>query len=215
MFTGLIEEVGKVSALENARGSGRVTIAAPRITRELRQGDSVAASGVCLTAVNIDVGKSFSADLAVETLARTSFSKIQKGATVNLELPVKAGARLGGHVVQGHVDGTGKLLSLTPVKNGGDYWLRIQIPRSLIKYAVEKGSITIEGISLTIAKLVQDEITIAIIPHTYQSTNLKFLKKDDALNLEVDVLAKYAEKMSRPAAAQSSITLQRLLEEGF
>ncbi len=215
MFTGLIEEVGQVAAIVLGNDAGRITVAAARASSELKLGDSVAVSGVCLTAVKIVAGKSFSSDLSPETLARTSLARISKGALVNVELPVKAGTRLGGHIVQGHVDGTGKLLSLEKLKNSDDYWLQIGIPRELTRYVVEKGSITVEGISLTVAKVQETEVSIAIIPHTYKATNLHTLAPGATLNIEVDVLAKYAEKMALQKPALSSITVERLIDEGF
>jgi len=154
----------------------------------------------------------FTADLAQETLERTSLAQLRTGALVNLELPVKSGARLGGHVVQGHVDGTGKLIALQKVSDKDDYWLSVSMPSSLTKYVVEKGSIAIEGISLTVAKVDGNELGIAVIPHTYAATNLHSLHAGDAVNIEVDVLAKYAESLAK---AKSSITLERLIEEGF
>jgi len=215
MFTGLIEEVGQVAAIVLGNDAGRIMVAAARASSELKLGDSVAVSGVCLTAVKIAAGKSFSADLSPETLARTSLACISKGALVNVELPMKAGSRLGGHIVQGHVDGTGKLLSLEQLKNSDDYWLQISIPRELTRYVVEKGSITVEGISLTVAKVQETEVSIAIIPHTYQATNLHSLQPGAPLNVEVDVLAKYAEKMALERPGSSSITMERLMDEGF
>jgi riboflavin synthase len=215
MFTGLIEELGLIAEIAASDGAGRITVSAARASRELKLGDSVAVSGVCLTAVKIAAGKSFNADLAPETIARTSFARLAKGALVNLELPTRAGAPLGGHIVQGHVDGVGKLLSLEKIKSGSDYWLRLSIPGELSRYVVEKGSITIEGISLTVAKIDDDEVSIAIIPHTYQATNLHSLKPGAPLNIEVDVLAKYAEKMALQRTLSSSITLERLIDEGF
>src|ERR1700761_21532 len=178
MFTGLIEKTGTVLTVEQRAGSTRIVIAAPGIA--LRTGDSIAVSGVCLTALNIADGR-FQADLAAETIARTSLLQLTPGSTVNLELPTPAGAPLGGHVVQGHVDGTGRLLSLEPVAGQSDWWLRISVPPSLRRYMVEKGSIAIEGISLTIARWEAespegDVVSVAIIPHTYAHTNLHTLK---------------------------------------
>jgi riboflavin synthase len=219
MFTGIIEEVGRVvSVARDAAGGGRatqtITVAASQVARELKKGDSVAVSGVCLTAVEI-TADSFRADLAAETVARTSFSRIAEGALVNLELPTRAGGRIGGHVVQGHVDGVGKLVELARVEGGDDYWLRVEIPAELAKYVVFKGSITIEGISLTVARIEGAAVTCAIIPHTYDATNLKTLKAGDALNVEVDILAKYAEKMLKGEDMPGNITLERLVSEGF
>ena len=217
MFTGLIEEIGTVAAFD--RADKRLTVNSARTSRALRRGDSIALSGVCLTAVEVRRGKSFSADLAAETLARTSLGRLRAGACVNLELPLRAGTPLGGHIVQGHVDGVGKLLSLTSAiphdadhgaRHNHDRWLRVRLPDGLSKYVVEKGSITLEGISLTVAEIAGAEVTVAIVPHTYRATNLHGLRPGDALNVEVDVLAKYAEKRS-----QSNITLKRLKAEGF
>jgi len=217
MFTGLIEEVGTIAAFDSA--NQRLTVNAAQASRAIRRGDSVAVSGVCLTAVEVRRGKSFSADLAAETLERTSLGRLRAGACVNLELPIRAGTPLGGHIVQGHVDGVGELLSLTSAiphdanhgaRRDHDRWLRVQLPRGLSKYVVEKGSITLEGISLTVAEIAGAEVTVAIVPHTYRATNLHGLRPGDALNVEVDVLAKYAEKRSR-----SNITLKRLKAEGF
>ena len=213
MFTGLIEEIGRVQRIKNGRGGLRLSVESARLAPELKIGDSVAVSGVCLTAV--EVGEtSFAADLAQETIDRTSLSRLTEGAPVNLELPMKAGARLGGHIVQGHVDGTGKVIALERMGGMDDYWLRVAIPNELARYVVEKGSIAIEGISLTVAKVDGGEIGVAIIPHTYGATNLHSLHTGDSVNIEVDVLAKYAEKQ-RQEGAESEITLERLIEEGF
>ncbi len=219
MFTGIIEEVGRIIAVSRpAAGDGRstqtLTVAASEVTRELKQGDSVAVSGVCLTAVEIS-GDSFRADLAAETVARTSFARIAQGALVNLELPTRSGERMGGHVVQGHVDGVGTLLELARVERGEDYWLRAEIPAELAKYVVFKGSIAIEGISLTVARVEGAAVTCAIIPHTYVATNLQTLRPGDAVNVEVDILAKYAEKMLKGEDVPGNITLERLVSEGF
>ena len=215
MFTGLIEEVGKIKGLAIADGAGHIEVLAPRATRKLKQGDSIAVSGVCLTVVKIDRGTSFSADLAHETVSRTSFRGLSKGALVNLELPMRAGEPLGGHIVQGHVDGVGRLISLEKIKGSNDCWLRITVPEDLSRYVVEKGSITVDGISLTVATLQGTEVSIAIIPHTHKATNLRSLAPGAALNIEVDVVAKYAEKMAQQKPSASSITLERLIAEGF
>jgi riboflavin synthase len=224
MFTGLIEEVGHVLGNDQRGATSRITVHAKRSSRVLKRGDSIAVSGVCLTATSVSKGHSFSADLAQETLRRTSLGMLHKGAVVNLELPMRSGARLGGHIVQGHVDGVGKLLSLAPTKpradngtrraKGNDWWLRIELPKGLERYVVEKSSITVEGISLTVAKIAGREVTIAVIPHTYRVTNLRSLQPGDPLNIEVDVLAKYAEKMAATRQT-SAITLERLIGEGF
>ncbi len=213
MFTGIIEEVGKVNRIARENGKRRLTVSASRLTKELETGDSIAVSGVCLTALEI-TPKSFSADLAEETWKRTSLSRIKPGALVNLELPMRADGRLGGHIVQGHVDGTGKFLALDRIPDAEDYWLRIEVPSTLSRYVILKGSLAIEGISLTIAKIEANKVTVAIIPHTVEMTNLKSLKNGDPVNLEVDMIAKYVEKMMS-RESHSSITLERLVREGF
>jgi len=214
MFTGLVEEVGKVVALTGDQGTKRLTIAASKLPREMKKGDSIAVSGVCLTAV--EIGKnSLGFDLAVETLNRTSLSRLAKGALVNLELPLKADGRMGGHIVQGHVDGVARFLALEKIEGKDDYWLRLEIPAELAKYVVFKGSISVEGISLTVAKVEGTEVTIAIIPHTLEMTNLKQFQPGDPMNIEVDIIAKYAEKMLLGQAAPGNVTLEKLVAEGF
>ena len=214
MFTGIIEEVGRVTGVAQENSNRRLTVGARQLNRELKQGDSIAVSGVCLTAVEI-TPTSFAADLAAETWKRTSFSRIKKDSLVNLELPMRADGRFGGHIVQGHVDGTGKFLALDRVRDADDYWLRIEIPPELARYVIFKGSLSIEGISLTVAKIEGTKVTAAIIPHTVKMTNLKSLKLGDPINLEVDMVAKYVEKMMRGESASSAITLERLVREGF
>jgi riboflavin synthase len=214
MFTGIVEEVGKVAEIKIRGEQRRLTIARKRILPELRQGDSVSVSGVCLTAVEI-ASDLFAADLAQETWARTSFSRLKTGALVNLELPMRANGRFDGHVVQGHVDGTGTIISFEPVPDGNDFVLTITVPSELTRYIVAKGSLAIEGISLTVAAIDGVQVRVAIIPHTAEVTNLQSLTAGDPVNLEVDVIAKYVEKMTNPARAQSSITLEKLVRAGF
>jgi riboflavin synthase len=214
MFTGIIEEVGEVATIEQRGENRRVTIKSHAASKELHNGDSVAVSGVCLTALYIKPD-SFSADLAPETWMRTSFSRIHEGALVNLELPMRANGRFGGHVVQGHVDGVGKLIALERISDSGNFSLRIEIPSEIERYTVFKGSICIEGISLTVANLEGQECAVAIIPHTVEMTNLKSLKPGDPLNLEADLIAKYVEKMARRETESSKITVDRLVREGF
>jgi riboflavin synthase len=219
MFTGIIEEVGKILNIEQRGDNRRITVEAANTPKQLGTGQSVAVSGVCLTALDIKP-KSFSADLAPETWMRTSFSRIREGALVNLELPMKADGRFGGHIVQGHVDGVGKLIGLEQIKDSGNrdsenWWLHIEMPTEIEKYTVFKGSIAIEGISLTVAKLEQNRCTIAIIPHTVEMTNLGSLKPGDPVNLEADLIAKYVEKMTQGKSAQSSLTIGELVRQGF
>jgi riboflavin synthase len=213
MFTGIIEEVGRVVRIAKSSGTRGLTVSCERLAKELRKGDSIAVNGVCLTAVEI-TPDSVNFDLAEESWKRTSFSRIEEGALVNLELPMRADGRFGGHIVQGHVDGTGKFLGLDQIENAADYWLRIEIPPELTRYIISQGSLSIEGISLTVARIAGTEVTAAIIPHTIAATNLKSLRPGDAVNLEVDMIAKYVEKMMG-ARAGSTITLERLVKEGF
>jgi riboflavin synthase len=222
MFTGIIEEVGKVANIEQRGENRRLTVEASITPKQLKTGDSIAVSGVCLTALDIKP-KSFSADLAPETWTRTSFSRLRNGALVNLELPMKADGRFGGHIVQGHVDGIGKLIALERIvdsdgRDSENWWLHIEIPSEIEKYTVFKGSISIEGISLTIAKLERNReastCKVAIIPHTVEMTNLGSLKPGDPVNLEADLIAKYAEKMMK-RDAPSSLTVEELVQQGF
>ena len=213
MFTGIVEEVGRVRDIEQRGENRRITVAAAHAPKELKTGDSVAVSGVCLTALDIKPG-SFSADLAPETWARTSFSRIHEGALVNLELPMKSDGRFGGHIVQGHVDGVGKVIAFERIAESENWWLEIELPDEVEKYTVYKGSISIEGISLTVAKLERNRCSIAIIPHTVEMTNLHSLRPGDPVNLEADLIAKYVEKMmSRDAG--SSLSIEELVEQGF
>jgi len=214
MFTGIIEEVGRVAAVKEKGEQRRLTVSCSKLLPQLKPGDSIAVSGVCLTAVDL-TNQVFTADLAQETWMRTSFSRLKPGALVNLELPMRANGRFDGHVVQGHVDGTGTLVSLERIPEGNDYRLTIAVPSELTRYIVEKGSLGIEGISLTVAAIEGARVQIAIIPHTAEMTNLRSLKPADPLNLEVDVIAKYVEKMMAPEKVQSSITLAKLVQAGF
>ena len=221
MFTGLIEATGSVIAVEKNAGAQRITVALPQATAaRLNTGDSISVSGVCLTALDI-VAKGdarFSADLAAETVARTSLSRLTSGSMVNLELPTPAGAPLGGHIVQGHVDGVAKVLALVPLTpdapTATDWALQLGVSEDLARYIVEKGSIAIEGISLTVAKMAAHIVTIAVIPHTYAATNLRSLREGDEVNVEVDVLAKYAEQRARSTPA-FELTLEYLIANGY
>jgi riboflavin synthase len=218
MFTGLIEETGHVAGLQQMRAKDgraltRIGIAAKTIAGKLKTGDSVAVSGVCLTALDIR-RKRFSADLAEETLQRTSLARLKKGSLVNLELPARPQDRLGGHIVQGHVDGTGNLASFRRIPGRDDWRLVIDIPPALARYVVAQGSISIEGISLTVAGIEAGRVEIAIIPHTYEATNLRELRPGDPVNIEVDVMAKYAEKMMA-ARSGTSLSQEELIRRGF
>ena len=211
MFTGLIQQTGTIVSLTKRGGTMRISVSTELVSK-LKEGDSIAVSGVCLTALN-PTADAFEADLAQETVSRTSLSRLAPGRSVNLELPTPAGTPLGGHVVQGHVDGTAKLISLRAAGAGSeDRLLEIEIPEFLTRYVVEKGSITVEGISLTVAKISDTRVTIAIIPHTYNATNLHKLPAGEPLNIEVDVLARYAEKQRLPKLGWS---VEDLVGRGF
>ncbi|HEX4664200.1 MAG TPA: riboflavin synthase [Terriglobales bacterium] len=213
MFTGLIQQIGTIASLDKSRGTTRLRVYAPGLASQLKQGDSVAVSGVCLTALS-PTSNSFEADLAQETIARTSLAQLSPGRVVNVELPTPAGTPLGGHIVQGHVDGTGKLISFERANSGSeDRWFDIEIPEALTRYVVEKGSISVEGISVTVAKVSGTHVRIAIIPHTYSATNLHTLSPGDKVNIEVDVLARYAEKQQQEKARRW--TVEDLVSRGF
>ncbi|HYE25785.1 MAG TPA: riboflavin synthase [Clostridia bacterium] len=214
MFTGIVEEVGSIARIEQHGENRRITVAAVNTPKQLKTGDSCAVSGVCLTALDIRAN-SFCADLAPETWVRTSFSRISEGALVNLELPLRADGRMGGHIVQGHVDGVGKLIEFERIPNSENWWLHVEVTPELEKYLVYKGSIAIEGISLTVAKLEGLRCTAAIIPHTVEMTNLKTLKPGDPVNIETDIVAKYLEKWFRREPASGTLTVETLAAKGF
>lgn len=218
MFTGLIEAKGTILSVEERAGTRRIAIEAPGIADKLKTGGSVAVSGVCLTALDIETPV-FHADLAAETVARTSLAQLAPGTTVNLELPTPAGSPLGGHVVQGHVDATGTLISLEPVDPEADraltdWWLRVEVPEAIRPYMVEKGSVAIEGISLTIARWDGEVASVAIIPHTYSATNLHTLAAGSSVNLEADVLAKLAVQHQRERST-FELTVDYLVANGY
>jgi riboflavin synthase len=227
MFTGLIQETGSVLAVEQRGGVHHITIHAPTLAPQLHLGDSIAVSGVCLTALAIaPEGKPdrFEADLAEETVRRTSLSQLAPGAVVNLELPTPAGTPLGGHVVQGHVDGVGRLLmlrSVAPANEMTDWWLEVEVPEGIRSYVVEKGSIAIEGISLTVAAWDGERASVAIIPHTYRHTNLRTHQAGDLINLEADVLLRHAAQIRatqiQTLAREKSpeLTLGYLINNGY
>ena len=222
MFTGLIETTGKILAVTppaTSAGPTRITIAAGPLAARLRTGDSIAVSGVCLTALELQDGQ-FSADLARETVERTTLSNLQPGAIVNLELPTPAGSPLGGHVVQGHVDGVATLLALDALDpahpDTSDWRLRLRLPPTLSRYVVPQGSITVEGISLTVADVSEDVISIAVIPHTYKATAIHTHAPGAPINIEVDILAKYAEaRKDAPGQASWKLTEEYLLTNGY
>ena len=214
MFTGIIEEVGAIRSIATGRDGARVEIAARAVVTDAKLGDSIAVNGVCLTVVAL-AGDGFAADVSAETLRRTSLRQARAGTRVNLERPLTPSTRLGGHIVQGHVDGTGVFLD---ARASGDGWVvRIGFPAELGRYIVEKGSIAVDGISLTVAALGDAWFEIAVIPHTWKMTNFSSLSRGDAVNLEVDIIAKYVERMMTAGAAQPGerLTMEKLQELGY
>ena len=193
MFTGIVEELGELVERDELTDAARLVIAGPTVTADARHGDSIAVNGVCLTVVDVLDGGRFTADVMHETLRRSSLGALQAGSRVNLERAAAIGGRLGGHIVQGHVDGTGQVLSRTP----GQHWevVRIALPAELARYVVEKGSITVDGISLTVSAVGADYFEVSLIPTTLELTTLGRAAVGTPVNLEVDVIAKYVERL--------------------
>ncbi|MEV6396620.1 riboflavin synthase [Streptomyces sp. NPDC051907] len=192
MFTGIVEELGEVTAVERLEDSSRFRLRGPLVTEGAKHGDSIAVNGVCLTVVDCGEGE-FTADVMAETLSRSSLGALEAGSRVNLERPMAVGDRLGGHIVQGHVDGTGAIVERTPSEN----WeiVKVSLPAHLTRYVVEKGSITVDGVSLTVVDAGPDYFTISLIPTTLALTTLGVKQPGDPVNLEVDVIAKYVERL--------------------
>ena len=224
MFTGIIEQTGTLVSLVDRGGVRRITVEAPGIASRMREGDSLAVSGVCLTALDPDPTY-FHADLAQETLDRTSLGSLAPGAKVNLELPTAAGSPLGGHIVQGHVDGTGELRSLEPLvpfsspnfdRQTTDWTLKVRVPQNVRQWMVPKGSVAVEGISLTIADVHAEKISIAILPLTYWRTNLHTLINGAPMNIEADVLVKLAAmQMQSEKKSSFDLTAAWLVANGY
>jgi riboflavin synthase len=224
MFTGIIEQTGTLISLESRGGVRRITVEAPGLAGRLREGDSLGVSGVCLTALDVDPTL-FHADLAQETLDRTSLGALAPGSKVNLELPTAAGSPLGGHIVQGHVDGCGRLTSLEPVIartspefdiQTTDWTLKVEVPENVRPWMVHKGSVAVEGISLTIADFDGEAITIAILPLTYWRTNLHTLSVGAPMNVEADVLVKLAHaEMQAKKKPELELTEAWLVANGY
>lgn len=212
MFTGIIEELGAVESIM-VGDSGRLRVRAPLVSSDLHAGDSVSVNGVCLTAVEVH-GANFEFDASPETLSRSSLASLKRGDLVNLERALLPTTRLGGHIVQGHVDGTGQIVSADPLGDG-EWQLSVSYPAELDRYLVLKGSISVDGISLTIASLDGAVFSVAVIPHTWEHTNLRTRRPGDTVNLEIDVLAKYVEKLLAGAPASSKLSVERLLEMGY
>jgi len=216
MFTGIIEELGKIRSIEKRGEGARLVIEARTVTQETNEGDSISVNGVCLTAIDVRPD-SFAADGSRETLQRSTLGQLKSGSVVNLERAVTPSTRLGGHIVQGHVDGRGSFL--TAEEHGGSWTVRIGYPRELARYLVFKGSVSVEGISLTIAALQENLFEIAVIPKTWTGTNLSQLRPNDPVNLEVDIIAKYVERMMSPGhfkeQSESTLTMEKLAELGY
>jgi len=220
MFTGIIEHTGTIEALVLNDDGGRITIHAPSVAPSLAVSNSIAVNGCCLTIVDLHNGR-LSADLSGETIRKTSFGakngELKKSARVNLEQPLTAGKEFGGHFVLGHVDTIGRVTRLTP--EGENWWFGVEVPEEFARYVVPKGSITIDGISLTLASWHDNVAEVAVIPYTYQHTNIRDRKPGDAVNLEGDVLGKYVERYLQQrdiaAPAESPLTVARLIEEAF
>ncbi len=213
MFTGIIEELGVVESIQVGGNSGRLRVRAPLVCSDLHAGDSVSVNGVCLTAVELQ-GASFEADASPETLSRSSLASLKRGGIVNLERALLPTSRLGGHIVQGHVDATGEVVAAQPVGDG-NWQLNVRYPAELDRYLVSKGSVSVDGISLTIAALEGGVFSVAVIPHTWEHTNLSARRPGDVVNLETDILAKYVEKLLAGAPATPKLSVERLLEMGY
>ncbi len=219
MFTGIIEEIGTIKTVRNGSVSARIGISGSKIFSDLQLGDSVAVNGVCLTAAAIQ-GNVFEADVMAETLRRSNLGELRSGSRVNLERAMAAGGRFGGHIVSGHIDGTGTITDMKREENA--VWVTVRAPASIIRLIVEKGSIAIDGISLTVADLGTDFFKVSIIPHTGEETILLSKKPGDMVNLENDVIGKYVERLmnfgaeeAAPVPRSSGLSLEMLAENGF
>ena len=211
MFTGIIEEIGTVRRIEHGAKGARLTIQAKTVLEDTRIGDSIATNGVCLTVVSM-TGDSFSADVMAESLRRSSLGTLQGGSPVNLERAMAANGRFGGHIVSGHIDGTGTIASQKREDNA--VWVKIKTPAPLLRYIVEKGSIAIDGVSLTVAAVTDTDFSVSIIPHTGAQTILLGKKPGNPVNLECDVIGKYVEKLTVPHKT-GGISTNFLAENGF
>lgn len=223
MFTGIIEETGKVEAVAKGSNSAVITIAADKVLEDTKIGDSIAVNGVCLTVTSIS-GRKFNADVMAETLRRSSLGSLKHGSKVNLERAMAANGRFGGHIVSGHIDGVGVISSFEKEDNA--VWVEIETPAKILRYIVEKGSITIDGISLTVAKLTDSSFAVSVIPHTGEETTLLNRNPGDIVNLENDIVGKYVERLmnfktddrdnkSEERNNSDSITMNFLNENGF
>ncbi len=215
MFTGIVEEIGTVRTVQRTGNSSFIEIQAKTVLEDVHDGDSIAVNGVCLTVTSF-TGDSFRADVMNETLSRSSLGGLKSGSPVDLERAMAAGGRFGGHIVSGHIDGTGTITDIK--KDGIAHWYTVSAPPEIMRYIVEKGSIAIDGISLTVAKVTDNSFSVSIIPHTAEKTVLSYKKAGDIVNLENDIVGKYIEKLMQPAEApkqESGITLDFLAKNGF
>ncbi len=212
MFTGIVEELGKIEGVSRNNNTALITITCRTVLSDAKLGDSIAVNGVCLTVTNLTTN-SFTADVSPETMKVSTLNSLKSGDFVNLERAMKADGRFGGHMVSGHIDGRGKFISAQ--KTGEFYDIKFELNPEQAKYIVQKGSIAINGISLTIAEVNTNNIRIAVIPHTYENTNLKILNAGDFVNIEVDITAKYIEKFLSTRDNKSRISLEFLQEHGF
>ena len=223
MFTGIVEEVGRVSSIKNSTNSAILTIEAEKVLEESKIGDSISVNGVCLTVTDIS-SKSFSADIMHESLKRSSLGELKKGSRVNLERALKLSTRLGGHIVSGHIDGVGKIKSIK--KDDNAVWYCIEANEKILKYIIEKGSVAIDGISLTVAEENDKDFSVSVIPHTRAASNLSEKKIGSRVNIENDCIAKYVEKLlyldgdiskekSKEKSKESNIDMKFLIENGF
>ena len=210
MFTGIIEEVGTIKNI----GGGKIEISAEKVLEDVSLGDSISVNGICLTVVDFD-NNSFKADIMPETIRRTSLIDAKKNTKVNLERALTLSARLGGHIVSGHIDGVGEIISLTEDKNA--LLMKIKTDKNILKYIAEKGSVALDGISLTVASVTSADFTVSLIPHTREITNLKYKRVGSVINIENDVIAKYVEKLFKNENNENKVSMSRefLIENGF
>jgi riboflavin synthase len=213
MFTGIIEELGAVESIQTRAAGARLKIYCKAVLADMTEGASIAVNGVCLTAVDLRT-ESFSADLAPETLQRSNLGALRTLSRVNLERPLSPAGRLNGHIVQGHVDSTAEFLSLEELGDE-NWWLKVRVPPELDPYLVYKGSVAIDGISLTVATIESEVLSVTIIPHTYRNTTLGTYQPGSRVNIECDILAKHVEKLIRKLDLKPRLTVERLRDEGY
>jgi riboflavin synthase len=213
MFTGIIEELGAVESVESRAAGARLKIHCRKVLEDMTVGASIAVNGVCLTAVEVHA-ESFAADLAPETLRASNLGALRTLSRVNLERPLLPDTRISGHIVQGHVDATAEFISLEALGDE-NWWLKVRVPAELDPYLVYKGSVAIDGISLTIAALEGDVLSVTIIPHTYKNTTLGTYQAGSRVNIECDILAKHVEKLIRSLDLKPRLTVERLRDEGY